>query len=156
MKKIIFALILLVFASTTSLWAFAGDKFGKPLSLTELTRISEIEKAPDSFVGKRVLVSGTVVEVCSTRGCWMDIASDTAFEKIQIKVTDGVIVFPLSARGHTAHVEGIVEALRLSKNEALDYGRHKAREKGVSFDPTTVTGPETIYRVRALGAVIEQ
>ncbi len=156
MKKIIFALVLLIFSSATSLLAFEGDKFGKHLTLTELTKVSELEKSPQSFVGKRVLISGTVVEVCSTRGCWLDIASDTPFEKIQIKVTDGVIVFPMSARGHTAYVEGIVEALRLSKKEALDYGRHKAREKGVSFDPTTVTGPETIYRVRALGAVIEQ
>jgi hypothetical protein len=154
MKKIIFALVLLIFSSTTSLLAFEGDKFGKPLTLTELTKVSEIEKSPQSFVGKRVLVSGTVVEVCSTRGCWMDIASDTAFEKIQIKVTDGVIVFPMSARGHTAYVEGILEELKLSKKDALDYQRHKAKEKGISFDPATVTGPQTIYRVRALGAVI--
>lgn len=156
MKQIIFALMILVFASATSLWAFEGDKFGKPLTLTELTMVSALEKAPEAFVGKRVLVSGTVVEVCSTRGCWMDIASDTAFEKIQIKVTDGVIVFPMSAKGHTAYVEGVVEALRLSRKDALAYGRHKAREKGVSFDPATVTGPQTIYRVRALGAVIER
>jgi hypothetical protein len=154
MKKIIFVLVLLIFSSATSLLAFEGDKFGKPLTLTELTKVSEIEKSPQSFVGKRVLVSGTVVEVCSTRGCWMDIASDTAFEKIQIKVTDGVIVFPMSARGRTAYVEGVLEELKLSKKDALDYQRHKAREKGISFDPATVTGPQTIYRVRALGAVI--
>jgi hypothetical protein len=154
MKKIIFVLVLLIFSSATSLLAFEGDKFGKPLTLTEQTKVSEIEKSPQSFVGKRVLVSGTVVEVCSTRGCWMDIASDTAFEKIQIKVTDGVIVFPMSARGRTAYVEGVLEELKLSKKDALDYQRHKAREKGISFDPATVTGPQTIYRVRALGAVI--
>ena len=156
MKKIIFALVLLIFSSATSLLAFEGDKFGKPLTLTELTKVSEIEKSPQSFVGKKVLISGTVVEVCSTRGCWLDIASDTAFEKIQIKVTDGVIVFPLSARGRTAYVEGVLEELKLSKKDALDYQRHKAKEKGISFDPDTVTGPQTIYRVRALGAVIEK
>ncbi|MEN8136266.1 MAG: DUF4920 domain-containing protein [Thermodesulfobacteriota bacterium] len=156
MKKIIFALALLIFSNSTTLLAFEGDKFGKPLTLTEPTKISAIEKSPLSFVGKKVLISGTVVEVCSTRGCWLDLASDTAFEKIQVKVTDGVIVFPLSARGRTAYVEGIVEELKLSKKEALDYGRHKAREKGISFDPTTVIGPQTIYRLRALGAVIEK
>ena len=156
MKKIIFALVLLIFSSATSLLAFEGDKFGKPLTLTELTKVSELEKSPQSFVGKKVLISGTVVEVCSTRGCWMDIASDTPFKKIQIKVTDGVIVFPLSARGRTAYVEGVLEELKLSKKNALDYQRHKAREKGISFDPATVTGPQTIYRVRALGAVIER
>ncbi len=156
MKKIIFALVLLIFACATSLLAFEGDKFGKPLTLTELTKVSELEKSPQSFVGKKVLISGTVVEVCSSRGCWLDIASDTPFEKIQVKVTDGVIVFPMSARGRTAYVEGVLEELKLSKKDALDYQRHKAKEKGISFDPTTVTGPQTIYRVRALGAVIEK
>jgi hypothetical protein len=156
MKKIIFALVLLMFSSATSLLAFEGDKFGKPLTLSGLTKVSELEKSPQSFVGKKVLISGTVVEVCSTRGCWLDIASDTPFEKIQVKVTDGVIVFPLSARGRTAYVEGVLEELKLSKKDALDYQRHKAKEKGISFDPATVTGPQTIYRVRALGAVIEK
>ena len=156
MKKIIFALVLLVFSSATSLLAFEGDKFGKPLTLTELTRVSELEKSPQAFVGKKVLISGTVVEVCSSRGCWLDIASDTPFEKIQVKVTDGVIVFPMSARGRIAYVEGVLEELKLSKKDALDYQRHKAKEKGVSFNPATVTGPQTIYRLRALGAVIEK
>ncbi|MCK4840079.1 MAG: DUF4920 domain-containing protein [Desulfobulbaceae bacterium] len=156
MKKIIFALVLLIFSSATSLLAFEGDKFGKPLTLTEPTKVSEIEKSPQAFVGKRVLISGTVVEVCSTRGCWLDIASDTPFEKIQAKVTDGVIVFPMSARGRTAYVEGVVEELKFSKKDALKYQRHKAREKGIPFDPATVTGPQTIYRLRAHGAVIEK
>ena len=156
MKQIILPLLLIILFSTTVLAAFSGEKFGQPLTMTKLTVVSEIEKDPQAFVGKKVLVSGTIVEVCAKRGCWMDIASDTLFEKIQIKVTDGVIVFPMSARGKTAYVEGVVEELKMSREEAIAYGRHKAEEKGASFDPTTVTGPQKIYRVRALGAVISE
>jgi len=155
MKKSII-LLLFILPWATNLAAFSGDNFGRPLTLNEITRISEIEKDPKSFVGKKVLISGTIVEVCAKRGCWMDLASDTPFQKLQVKVTDGVIVFPMSARGRTAHVEGIVEELKLSKEEALGYNRHKAEEKGVPFDPATVKGPETIYRLRALGAVIAE
>ena len=154
MKKIIFALVLLIFSSATSLLAFEGDKFGKPLTLTELTKVSEIEKSPQSFVGKRVLISGTVVEVCSTRGCWMDIASDTPFQNIQIKVVDGEIVFPMEAKGRNARVEGIVEKLELSHEQALEWAKHKAMEQGEEFDPATITGPTKVYRIRGLGAVI--
>ena len=146
---------LFVFSTVTGLMAFDGDKYGSPLTLSEYTNISEIEKAPKSFVGKKVLVKGTVVEVCAKRGCWLDIASDTPFEKIQIKVLDGVIVFPMSARGHSATVEGVVEELKFSKKQALKYAKHKAEEKGVPFDPSTITGPQTIYRIRAQGAVIQ-
>ena len=84
----------------------------------------------------------------------MDIASDAAFETIQIKVTDGVIVFPMSARGKTARVEGVVEQISLSYEEALEQGEHKAEESGTKFDPSTITGPQTTYRIRALGAEI--
>ena len=156
MKRFILPLLLIILFTATELPAFTGDKFGRPLTLTELTNVSEIEKDPKAFVGRKVLVSGTIVEVCAKRGCWMDIASDTQFEKIQIKVTDGVIVFPMSARGKTAHVEGVLEELKMSREQAIAYGRHQAEEKGSTFDQATVTGPQVTYRIRALGAVISE
>lgn len=84
----------------------------------------------------------------------MDIASDRDFEKIQIKVDDGVIVFPMSAKGKSALVEGVVERLDLTAEQALEEAKRKAEEHGEAFDPSTVSGPQTIYRVRGLGAVI--
>ena len=155
MNRLIVPIIGLIFLLASALPAFSGDHYGKPMTLKETTKISEIEKNPKAFIGKKVLVKGTIVEVCASRGCWMDIASDTPFEKIQIKVTDGVIVFPMTARGHNARVEGVVEELKLSKKDAIKYHRHKAEEKGQPFDPATVTGAENIYRIRALGAVVE-
>ena len=131
-----------------------GEVFGEALTLTELTPVSTILDAPDAWVGKRVLVQGMVVAVCEKRGCWMDVASDREFEKIQIKVDDGVIVFPLSAKGKQALVEGLVERLDLTAEEALEEARRKAEEHGEAFDPASVTGPQTIYRIRGLGAVV--
>jgi hypothetical protein len=130
------------------------EAFGDPITLTEVTPVSAILDAPEEFLGERVLVEGTVVEVCEMRGCWMDIASDREYEKIQIKVDDGVIVFPLTARGKKALVEGTVELLEMTYEEALEDARHKAEEHGTEFDPSTVTGPVTVYRIRGLGAVI--
>jgi hypothetical protein len=116
----------------------------------------EIPIIPNSYIGKRVLVKGMVVDVCSTRGCWMNIASDEAFEVIQIKVLDGEIVFPISARGKTALVEGVVEKLTLSYEEVLEHEKHKADEKGEKFDPSTIKKEDkVIFRIRALGAEIQ-
>jgi hypothetical protein len=95
-----------------------------------------------------------VVAVCEDKGCWMDIASDREFEKIQIKVDDGVIVFPLTAMGKAALVEGVVEELHLSEEEAIAEGQRKAEEHGETFDPASVQGPQTIFRIRGSGAVI--
>jgi hypothetical protein len=132
----------------------AGTLYGEPLTLEEVTPISAILGDPEAYVGDRVLVEGMVVAVCEMRGCWLDIASDREFEKIQIKVDDGEIVFPMTAQGKTALVEGVVEVLELTYEEAVEAARHKAEEHGEEFDPSTVTGPETTYRIRGHGAVI--
>ena len=136
--------------------AVEQEVFGDPITLTEVTPVSAILDAPEEFLGERVLVEGTVVEVCEMRGCWMDIASDREYEKIQIKVDDGVIVFPLTARGKKALVEGTVELFEMTYEEALEDARHRAEEHGTEFDPSTVTGPVTLYRIRGLGAVITE
>jgi len=134
---------------------FAGTEYGEPITLAEVTPVSAILDAPEAYLGQRVLVKGMVVAVCESRGCWMDIAGDREFEKIQIKVDDGVIVFPLSARGKEALVEGVVEELQLTYEQALEEARHKAEEHGTEFDPASVPeGPQTVYRIRGLGAVV--
>ncbi len=153
MKSILLLAVALLLISCKSA-QFEGTGYGEPVTLTKTTQISEILNNPSDFLGERVLVEGTVVGVCENMGCWMDIASDREFEKIQIKVDDGVIVFPLSARGHEARVEGIVEELQLSEEEALEQAQHMAEERGEEFDPSTITGPQTIYRIRGIAAII--
>ena len=144
---------LIVFISAGT--PLAAQQLGDALTLNSPTKVSEITKDPEKFVGQTVLIEGLVVDVCAKRGCWMDMASDTPFEKIQIKVVDGVIVFPMSAKGKHAKVEGVVEALRLSQEDARELAEHKAEEKGIDFDPESIQGPQTTYRIRGLGAVIE-
>ncbi|MDP4197015.1 MAG: DUF4920 domain-containing protein [Bacteroidota bacterium] len=154
MKKIITAcLIMLVIACNV----FAGSvkKLGKELTLKNKTKISEILKKPDSFVGKKVLIEGMVVDVCSKRGCWMEIASDKSFQKIKVKVNDGEIVFPMEAKGKTAKVEGTVYQIKMTKEQVIEKKTEEAKEKGKTFDPNSVKGPETIYQIKGLGAEIK-
>jgi hypothetical protein len=141
-------------AAQFSVADFTGTTYGEPIMLTTVTPVSAILDDPAAFVGQRVLVQGMVVAVCEDKGCWMDIASDREFEKIQIKVDDGVIVFPLTAMGKAALVEGVVEELHLSEEEAIAEGQRKAEEHGETFDPASVQGPQTIFRIRGSGAVI--
>ena len=150
----ILTLLLLVALLNTPVFASNVETYGEKFTLSDVTEISEILATPEEFVGKKVLVQGMVVDVCAKRGCWMYLASDKPFEKIQIKVLDGVIVFPMSARGKNALVEGEVEALKHSKEDAIAWLQHTAEEKGESFDPASVTSGMTVYRIKALGAEI--
>lgn len=152
MKKILTILLCLL---VLPIFAFAEDlQLGEPLTLSEVTKVSEINQNPEKYLGKRVMIEGLVINVCAARGCWMDIASDVPFEKIQIKVVDGEIVFPLDAKGKTARVEGIAEELKLSKEQAIEMAQHQAMESGGTFDPASITGPVSYFRLRGLGAVI--
>ena len=134
--------------------SFAKD-FGKGVTLSEETAISSILDHPADYVGKKVKVSGLIIDVCSMRGCWIYLAGDRDFEKIRIKVTDGEIVFPMEARGKVAIVEGVLESMVLSREEVIKRRKHHAEEQGIAFDPASVTSGETVLRIRGLGASID-
>lgn len=156
-KKItITTIFILIFVNLS--FAIDGKtiSLGKPITLTEVTSISQILENPQEFLGDTVLVSGTVIDVCKKRGCWMEIASDSAFQSIKVKVKDGEIVFPLSAKGSTALVEGVVEQLVFTKDEVITMEKHHAEEQGTEFDPSTIIEGKTTYRIRGIGAVIEE
>ena len=154
MKRILIAALTAALLSAPRS-GVAATRYGAPLTPGETTKISAILDDPEAFVGRVVKVEGMVVQVCARRGCWMEIAGDREYEKMRIKVDDGVMVFPLSARGKTARVEGRVEAISMSVEEARGFYAHQAEEKGTAFDPSSVTAPVTFYQIRAAGAAID-
>lgn len=149
-------LMLMVCVLTVSL-AFAGSpkKYGKPLTVKEVTKVSEILAHPEKYDGKKVRVQGAVVDVCSKRGCWIRLASDKEFENILFKVEDGVIVFPMDAKGKTAVAEGVVSVKTVSVEQQIEQGKKHAEETGEAFDPATVKGPKTTVRINGEGASIQ-
>jgi hypothetical protein len=134
---------------------FASSKtYGKGVDVEEVTAVSAILDNPDDFIGKTVRIEGMIIEVCARRGCWVYVAGDRQGEKIQVKVTDGEIVFPMSASGRMGVVEGVVEELKLSREQMIRYLQHLAEEKGQPFDPSTVKD-ERMIRLVGSGAEIE-
>lgn len=153
--KTVLTLISALLLFFPSIGSAESLQLGQPLSLTEVTKVSEINSHPEKYLGKKVMIEGLIIDVCAARGCWMDIASDLPFEKIKIKVVDGEIVFPMEAKGKLARVEGIPEEIKLTKEQAMKMGKHHAEEQGTTFDPASVTGPVSFYRIRGLGAEIK-
>ncbi|GMU87630.1 MAG: hypothetical protein AMXMBFR48_28710 [Ignavibacteriales bacterium] len=155
--KLFLSVVLLFIVTFTSSNAGSlsgeGKKFGEKITMTEKTKISDILADPESYVGKKVLVEGEVVDVCSAAGCWMELKSEKD-GRIKIKVKDGEIVFPMEAAGKTAVVEGLVYKIDLDHESAIEYMEHLAEEAGKDFDPATVTGPMVIYQIKGIGAEI--
>ena len=132
--------------------AWAGERFGKGLTLSEPTPVATILGAPEQYIGKMVQVRGKVTEVCTMMGCWMQVVDQK--DGMRIKVNDGEIVFPRTAVGQTATAEGVLKKLVLSKEQAVARARHEAEEQGRKFDPASVKGGLVIYQVQGTGAVV--
>ena len=153
MKKLLIVSIALLFCGY--LFAQSDDgKYGAAITLEEKTDISDILNSPEDYLDQTVLVEGKIYDVCQKMGCWMEIESSVEGELIKVKVEDGVIVFPVEAKGQTALIEGTVYKIELTQEKAVDYLEHIAEEQNEKFDPSTVTGPMTIYQIKGLGAEI--
>ena len=108
-------LLLTCLATFTASAAPAADdtKFGTGVTLETATPLAEVIAKPADYAGKTIRVEGVVTGVCQHMGCWMTLAPAGATgEKpaaLRLKVDDGVIVFPVSARGKTAVAQGVIE-----------------------------------------------
>ena len=129
--------------------------YGKGISAGDVVKVADLPASPDQYVGKSVRVEGVVTDVCPMRGCWIRLGGAAgAGSTVQFKVPDGEIVFPKTAAGRAAVVEGTLRRVELSKDEAIARQKHLAEEKGEAFDPASVTGPMTIYVMEGSGAVV--
>lgn len=160
-RVLLFALVLPLVvgckpAETPAAVAAAGTAYGEKLTLTDTTAVADVLANAEQMVGQKVLVAGTVVDVCQERGCWLALGSEEGGATLRVKVEDGVIIFPMSARGHQAVVEGVVEKIDLTAEQAREQAMKHAKEKGEPFDSTAVFQAKTSYQLRGLGAIITE
>lgn len=126
--------------------------YGKPLTVKEETRISDILAKPEVFAGKKVKVRGTVTNVCAERGCFLNIKGDKKFQELQFKVDDGVIVFPADALGREVVAEGVISLQVFSEQQQRDMCPIEAKALNRKFDPAKIKGPMKVVRLEGLGA----
>ncbi len=131
-----------------------GTKYGDGITLTETVAVGQLLAEPDKWVGKRVRVEGEVTDVCQMRGCWFEIAGATPAERMRFKVVDGVMTFPISAKGSYAVAEGTVRKIALTLEQTKKAMAHEAEETHRPFDADKVTEPMTIVRLDGTGAVM--
>jgi len=175
MKKAVI-ITLVLFLATSLTFADGGKKYGKDLTLTKTTKVSEILSNPEQFEGKKVLIEGTVVNVCEKAGCWIEVAGDKDYESILVKVNDGEIVFPVEAQGKTAVVEGEVFSVVVKSEEACkgeggskECGDEKEKKEsnedckdksgdehaGCKDKQVKKEEPQKKYLIKGIGAVIK-
>lgn len=120
-------------------------KLGAGVTLKESTPIAALAKTPAEFVGKTVRIDGVATAVCTEMGCWMAVApeGDNSGTTVRLKVEDGVIVFPVSAKGKKVSAEGVFE--KVASGDAKEAAGENAKQ-----DPKASQD----YQIKATGAII--
>ncbi len=148
--------IILAIAAILALPATARaecTEYGSGVGLEKTTPVAALLAEPDSWAGETVRVEGEVREVCPKAGCWLSITPAEGSSPLRVKVNDGEIVFPLSARGQVASAQGVVEVHDMNRDQYTGWLQHLAEERGEEFDPETVgDGPYRQVQVKAVGA----
>lgn len=134
----------------TTAAAVAGQetKLGAGVTLKEATAIKAIVETPGDYVGKTVRVDGVATAVCEDMGCWLAIApaGDPKGATVRLKVEDGVIVFPLSAKGKNVSAEGVFEEIDSKDGHGKEAaGEHAKHDAAASKK----------YQIKATGAIIK-
>ena len=119
--------------------------YGNRISNGAIYSIDDLLSSPDEKLGMNLLVTGIITDVCPMRGCWLQIKDDNSNSTIRIKVTDGEIVFPLTAKGKNIIAEGKFVKLELSEKQAKNWKHHLALEKGIELDTSKVVLSSSDY-----------
>lgn len=129
--------------------AVGATTYGKGVTLAETTPLADVIAKPSQFEGKTVKVEGYVTAVCQEMGCWMALSpvKDKNEQTIIIQVEhDGVITFPMSAKGSFVAAQGTV--LRVGSKESLAAAREHAEQQGKS------AADAGQWQIKATGATI--
>jgi hypothetical protein len=126
----------------------SGDtKLGAGVTLKDTTAIKALAERPAEHVGKTLRVDGIATAVCTHMGCWMAVAAegDEKGPTVRLKVDDGVIVFPVTAKGRKVSAEGVFEAVGATGESKEAAGEHAQHDPKASQQ----------YHLKATGAIIQ-
>ncbi|HEY3380857.1 MAG TPA: DUF4920 domain-containing protein [Vicinamibacterales bacterium] len=152
MRALFGAAVALCVAATMTVTAAEGTKYGAGVKLTTATPIETLLTNSKDHVGRTVRIDGVITAVCDKAGCWMDLRDEKADAKtgrtLRLKVKDGEIVFPVSAKGKRASAEGVFEPV--SAEMAKEYAADAKEAKTGSEMKTAAPG----FQIKTVGAVV--
>lgn len=112
--------ILMILAAAMLCTVQAATVFGTAVDKTTVVPVNALLQQPQAYLDKVVTISGTVDSVCSKQGCWMKFIADKDIP-FRIKVRDGDMVFPLTAKGKMAYATGTVRLWPQGEDEPDAY-----------------------------------
>lgn len=153
MKKTITLALALLFSPLAS----ASQSFGQAFDFAKSgsVTVAQVLAKPAEFLQQPFTVQGKIDAVCQKKGCWMQFATAADQPTFRLKVKDGDIVFPVSAKGKTAYAHGSLKAKPMTLEQTKTYLKHRAEEQGEAFDAAAVQSAITLYQFEPVSVLIE-
>ena len=145
MKALVAACVLAVATVAVS----AEDtRLGAGVTLKDATPIQALIEKPGDYVGKTIRVDGVATAVCQSMGCWLAVGEtdDKDAPTVRLKVEDGVIVFPVSAKGKKVSAEGMFEQIAATDEHGAEAASEHAKHDAKASKK---------YQIKATGAIIK-
>ncbi len=157
MKKTITLSLALLFNTVASLSAQASQSFGPAFDFAKSSSVTvaQVLAKPASYLQQPFTVQGKIDAVCQKKGCRMQFATAADQPTFRLKVKDGDMVFPISAKGKTAYAYGTLKAKPMTLDQSKTYLQHRAEEQGEAFDAAKVTSAITLYQFEPVSVLIE-
>ncbi len=101
----------------------AAETFGEKLGASELVQLGQVLANAAQYADRPIKVQGHVRRACSAKGCWMELAQDTASTSPSCRVTfkDYGFFVPTDSAGAQATVEGQVSVKRVRAAQVKHY-----------------------------------
>lgn len=157
MKKTIALSLALLFTTITSPIVHASQSFGPAFDFAKSgsVTVAQVLAKPAGFLQQPFTVQGKINAVCQKKGCWMQFATAADQPTFRLKVKDGDIVFPVSAKGKNAYAHGSLKAKPMTLEQTKTYLKHRAEEQGEAFDANAVQTAITLYQFEPVSVLIE-
>lgn len=128
-------ILLLAACASTPSGLPPGEHIGEPLETSEIVHYSVVDADPPAFFDRTVLAEATVVAVCQSKGCWMQV-EDAGHTAMVRWYTDcgGKYAFPKDMAGKRVLIQGAFYPKQLSPDDAEHYSQEAGRELDIALD----------------------
>ncbi|HEX8152615.1 MAG TPA: DUF4920 domain-containing protein [Thermoanaerobaculia bacterium] len=79
--------------------------------------VATVLEKPSDYTKDAVVVEGVIAKSCTTRGCWMQLASAAGKPGVRVTFKDYGFFIPLDAQGMSVRAEGVAVVKKLSKED---------------------------------------
>ncbi|MCS6885945.1 MAG: DUF4920 domain-containing protein [Acidobacteriota bacterium] len=119
------AALLFLSVLTTSSFNEEIVKRGAEIGNSPQVELAQLIANPNEFLGKKVIIEGTVERLCQKKGCWVQVTAPGAKKRLRITFKDYAFFVPTdSTKGKHIKAEGELVVKTHTRSEA----EHLAKE----------------------------